>query len=232
MKTKIVFFDMEGVIFETGIKDFGKNTTASIWTAVWNSLGEEAAKQEQKGKDMWNSGKFKNYIEWMQYSAHGHQKYKLTMKKFYEIIHSVPYIKGVKEIFEELRKKGCITAIITGGFKNQANKAIIDLKVDHTFAACEYFFDEQTDLLSHWNLLPCDYEGKAEFMKHLMRDYKFSRDQCAFIGDGVNDRFLAKEVGTSIAFNARKELQEVCTYSVNQTEGQKDLRAILEFLNI
>jgi len=223
---------MEGVIFETGIKEFGKNTTASTWTTIWRSLGETAAKEEQRGKDMWNLGQFKNYIEWMQYSANGHQKYGLKMKTFYEIIHSVPYMNGVKEVFDQLRKSGIITSIITGGFKNQANRAIRDLKVDHTFAACEYFFDEKTDLLSHWNLLPCDYEGKVEFMKHLMRDYKFSREQCAFIGDGVNDRFLAKEVGTSIAFNARKELQEVCTHLVNQPEGQKDLRAILEFLKI
>ena len=118
--------------------------------------------------------------------------------------------------------------MISGGLKNLANRAIRDLGIDHTFAAAEYFFDPSSGRLVNWNIIPCDYEGKIDFMRLMMREYGISPQDCAFIGDGVNDIPLAKEVGTSIAFNARKELQEVCTHSVNQPDG-KDLKAILKF---
>jgi phosphoserine phosphatase len=103
------------------------------------------------------------------------------------------------------------------------------LGIDHTFAACEYFFDQSSGRLVHWNLIPCDYEGKVDFMRLMMREYGISPADCAFIGDGVNDVPIAKEVGLSIAFNAAGELQEAATHSINQPEGKKDLKAILKF---
>jgi len=117
--------------------------------------------------------------------------------------------------------------MISGGLKNLANRAIRDLDIDHTFAACELFFDDKTGKLVAWNLLPTDYVGKVDFMRLMMREYDLHPQECAFVGDSVNDIPLAKEVGLSIAFNGRKELQEVCTYSINQK--RKNLKAILKF---
>jgi len=82
----------------------------------------------------------------------------------------------------------------------------------------------------HWNLLPCDYEGKVDFMRLIMKEHGLSPEECAFVGDGVNDIFLAKEVGTSISFNGAEELQRVSTYSINQQEGKEDFMEILKYL--
>ena len=226
-KIKLIFFDLEGVIFETGIIEKRSNVTSSFWTVIARHLGEKAMKEEDLGKDMWNDSKFKNYIEWMEYTINVHQKYGLKKDYFYGIINSVPFMSGAKDTFKELHKRGYATAIISGGFKNQADRAIKELGVNHVFAACEYFFDEKTGKLKHWNLLPCDYEGKIDFMNLLMREYKLKSNECAFVGDGVNDIPLAKEAGLSIAFNGREELQQVTTYSINQKK--KDLRALLGY---
>lgn len=226
-KIKLIFFDMEGNVFETGIKEYGARTAASVWTVIARNLGKNATAEEQVTKDKWNVGKYKNYIEWMEETIEIHKKHGLKMNTFYNIIHKIPYVPGAKKTFEELRKRGYKTAIISGGFKNQANRALRDLKIDHVFAACEYFFDDKSKKLSHWNLLPCDYEGKVDFLRLMMREYGLHPQQCAFIGDGVNDIPLAQEVGTSIAFNAREELQKVCTHVIDQK--QKNLKAILKY---
>lgn len=218
---------MEGVIFETGITEKRSKVASSFWTVLAKSLGKEAEKEEDVGKDIWQRGEFKNYLDWMIYTITIHKKYGLTMKDFYDILHKVPFVDGAKETFAELHKRGYRVAIISGGFKNQADRAIRELGVEHVFAACEYFFDDKTGKLTGWNLLPCDYEGKIDFMELMMREYKLKPEQCAFVGDGVNDIPLAKEVGLSVAFNGRKELQKVTTYSVNQEK--KDLRAILQY---
>jgi phosphoserine phosphatase len=226
-KIKLIFFDMEGVIFESGIVENRKGLAASVWTVIGHELGEEAHNEEEKGKDKWMNGKFQNYIEWMEYTIAIHKKYGLTKEVFDRIINKVSYMNGAVETFEELRKKGYRTVMISGGFKNLANRAIRDLGIDHTFAACEYFFDPNSGRLVNWNMIPCDYEGKVDFMRLMMREYGLHPSECAFVGDGVNDIPLAKEVGLSIAFNGRKELQEVTTHSVNQ--DKKDLKAILKF---
>ena len=146
-KIKLIFFDMEGVIFEPGFTENHKGVAASIWSVIPAELGKESVNVSIEGKKRWASGKFKNYIEWMEYSIENPKKHGLTKEIFERIINSVRYMPGAIEAFQELRKKGYRTAVISGGFKNIANRAIRDLGIDHTFAACEYFFDQTSGRL-------------------------------------------------------------------------------------
>jgi len=158
-----------------------------------------------------------------------HKKYSLTKQLFTDILESVEYHKGVKETFQELNKKGYITALVSGGFKAQADRAQKDLKIKHSFAACEYFWDKEGKL-AHWNLLPCDYEGKVGFIQLIMKEHGLSSEECAFVGDGVNDVYLSKEVGIGISFNGAEELQRVSNHSINQEEGKENFTEILKYL--
>lgn len=231
MKTKIklIFFDMEGTIFEKAIKFSKGNTAPSAWTLISQHLGEKAAKEEDETKDKWNAGKYKGYVEWMEDTIRIHKKYGLTKDFFEKVMNSVEYHAGVKETFKKLNKKGYVTSLISGGFKAQADRAQKDLKINHAFSACEYFWDEKGKLL-WWNLLPCDYEGKVDFMKLIMKEHGLSPEECAFVGDGKNDVYLAKEVGLSISFNGAEELERVSSYKIKQEENKEDFREILKYL--
>jgi len=228
-KIKLIFFDMEGTLFHKVIKTSIGNTSPSAWTHLAKHLGEEALKEEDETKEKWNNNQYAGYVEWMEDTIRIHQKYGLDKDFFDKVMNSIEYHNGVKETFKELKNKGYRTALISGGFKAQADRAQVDLKINHSFAACEYFWDKKGKL-AHWNLLPCDYEGKADFMKLIMKEHGLDPEECAFVGDGVNDVFLAKEVGTSIAFNAPEELQKVSTFSINQPEGKEDFREILKYI--
>jgi phosphoserine phosphatase len=228
-KIKFVFFDMEGTIYQKAVKTSKGNTAPSAWTLIAQHLGPEALEEEEATKDKWNNGKYAGYVEWMEDTIKVHQKYNLTKQFFEKVMEGVHYHDGVEKVFSELKKKGIRTALISGGFKANADSAQKDLKIDHSFAACEYFWDEKGKLL-HWNLLPCDYEGKVDFMKLIMKEHGLSPEECAFVGDGKNDVFLAKEVGVSVAFNGAKELQRVTTHAVNQEEGKEDFEEVLKYL--
>ena len=65
-------------------------------------------------------------------------------------------------------------------------------------------------------------------MKHLASEYNVELENCIFVGDGKNDVFIAKNVGTSIAFNAQRELREVSTFIVDQETP--DLSAIIDLI--
>jgi phosphoserine phosphatase len=228
-KLRLIFFDMEGTIFRKVIEVARGNTAPSAWTLISQHLGKTAAREEDATKDKWNAGKYHSYVEWMEDTIRIHIKYGLTRSFFEKVMSSIEYHPGVKETFAELRRRGYKTSLISGGFKAQADRAQRDLKIEHSFAACEYFWNAD-GTIEHFNLLPCDYEGKHDFMKLIMKEHGLKPSQCAFVGDGKNDIPLAKEVGVSIAFNGAPELQKVCTHSVNQPEGKEDFREILKFL--
>ncbi len=228
-KIKLIFFDMEGTLFRKTYKTSEGNTAPSAWTLIAERLGPEALKDEEATKKKWNSGGYAGYVEWMEDTIKIHKKYGLKRKFFENVMLSVDYHPGTREAFDILEKAGIRTALISGGFKAQADRATVDLKIDHAFAACEYFWDKKGKLL-YWNLLPCDYEGKLDFMRLIMKEHKLKKEECAFVGDGKNDIPFAQAVGISIAFNGTPELQGVSTYSINQPGGKEDFRAILPLL--
>ena len=228
-KIKLIFFDMEGTIFRKVVETVKGNIAPSAWVSIARELGPTALAEEKKTRDKWNNKEYAGYVEWMEETIKIYQEYGLKKDFFEKVIYAIKYHTGVKETFEQLRKKGFRTAIISGGFKAQSDRAQKDLKIDHAFTACELFWDKKGHIL-HWNLLPCDYEGKIDFMKLIMKEHGLTSEECAFIGDGKNDIHLAKVVELSIAFNGALELQKVCTHSINHPKGKEDFREILKFL--
>ncbi len=227
-KIKLVFFDMEGPIFDPEVVEETGNVAASVWSLMARHLKPKAQAEEEATKVKWNKGLYKNYFEWCEDTLFIYKKYGFDADFFYKVINKIKYIPGAKATIAELRRRGYVIAMITGGFKNLADRAIFDLGIHHVYAAAELFFHAKTKKLVSWNLLPSDYHRKVDFMKTMMKEHGLSPKECAFIGDGVNDIPLAKQVGLSIAFNGRKELQKVATYSINQKK--KDLRAVLKYL--
>lgn len=226
---ELVFFDMEGTIYRKEVRDSKGNTAPSAWTVISRELGKEAERLEDETKEKWNRGEYSGYIEWMEDTIDIHQKHGLTREMFEDIMSTIPYRNGVQQTFDQLREDGVRTALITGGFKHQADKAQRDLKIDHAFAACEYLWDEDGKL-QHWNLLPADYEGKVDFMNLVMDEHGLTPEQCAFVGDGSNDVPLARKAGLSISYNGPEELEEVSDYVINQTEENEDFTEILRYI--
>ena len=72
-------------------------------------LAQEALAEEEKTKEKWNNNEYANYIEWMEDTIKVHKKYGLTKDFFEKVMSEIHYHKGVKETFEELRKKGYST---------------------------------------------------------------------------------------------------------------------------
>lgn len=230
-KHKLIIFDMEGTIFNKAVPLVKTIVAPSVWMAIAESLGKKALQEERQTQEKYISGQYSSYIEWMEETILIHKKYNLTEKQFRTIIDKIKYTPGVHEVFNIITSKGVPTCLISGGFKYQADKAVRDFRIKHSFVGCEYFWD-QNGFLFHWNLLPADEQGKLNFTKVLIAEYRLSNDDCIFIGDGKNDVAIAKEMGVSIAFNAQEELKKVATYSIEQQEGKEDFRAILEYLNI
>lgn len=211
----ICFFDMEGTILEKNISLDNGKVAPSAWTALAKEISEECYIEEELTKDNWLDKKYGSYTEWMKDTVRIHIKHGMKEKHLLKIINSANFHNGADILFEFLKDEKVVTALISGGFKQLADLTQVRLKIDHAYSACEYFFDENGDV-RHFNLLPTDETGKLVFMKHLAEEYGVSLSDCIFVGDGKNDVHLAREVGTSIAFNAQKELVDASTFSIVQ----------------
>ncbi|MCP3684839.1 MAG: HAD-IB family phosphatase [bacterium] len=221
VKTKIVFFDMDGVLFDVGYFEKRKNLGASCWKVVAESI--DALEEEDKIKDKWMNGELDSYLDWVRKTIDVHKKHGLTKDKFMQIIDSIPPMEGAKETIAELKKRGYLTVVVSGGFKELARRAKTELGVDFVIAACELIFDEKGKV-HDFIFFPCDFHGKVKFFEAMVAGLDIKPEEAAMVGDGVNDIPIAKECGFSVAFNARDELKEHCDVII---EG-KDLRKILE----
>lgn len=221
---KLFFFDMEGTLFKKNHSLDNGKVAPSAWTVLAKEISEECYREEEESKDRWLSGEYPSYTAWMADTVRIQMKYGMRKEHLDTVIHSTELHEGALELVTYLKSKGIVTVLISGGFKELANIAQIELGIDHAYAACEYFFDSE-GVVKHFNLLPTDEEGKLVFMSHLAQEYNVSLESCAFIGDGKNDVYLAKQCGLSISFNGQKELKAVSDFIVDQK--QPDLSYIV-----
>jgi len=114
--------------------------------------------------------------------------------------------------------------IVTGGFRELARRAQQDLRIVHAFCACEYIFGNDKKLRSY-NLLPCDFEGKIDFIRLMLREYRLADSDWVIVGDGANDVHVAKEAPLSIGYRPHSDLRSVANESV---DNFKDILAILD----
>ncbi len=219
MGIKLLFVDMEGTVFSKQQVEFGpgelNHEHYSLWLRLMRELGSLALIDNEKTVIKWDSGEYRSYLDWIDDCLEIFKKYGLTKSMFDNAIDSIPYNPGVEETFKNLHQQGIKTAIISGGFVDQARRAQQHLKITHSYASADLFWTPD-GTLEHWNILPSDFQGKVEFMHLLMKEYQFSREECAFIGDGKNDVFIAQEVGKSFAYQAHPELCAVATHSVEE----------------
>lgn len=225
---KIWFFDMEGTLLKKEYSLDNGKVAPSAWTVLAKRLGESCYKEEEVTKDKWLNGEYNGYLDWMADTVEIHKRYGLHKRHIDQLTHDATLHDGAEQLFEWLKEHNAITVLITGGFKALADKVQRRLCINHAFSGCEYFYDE-SGYIAFANLLPSDHRGKASFMKQVIEEHGVTPNDCVFVGDGMNDVFLAREVGISIAFNAQPQLKEVSTFQINQNLGEENLLSIVNF---
>lgn len=215
MTIELLFLDMEGTLFASQDVVVGPNHAhhTSLWTRIFCELGPAALFDNVTMIEKWDGGRYRSYMDWVDDSLLAMRRHGLTRAQFEALVAETPYNPGVQETLEELHGRGIRTAIVSGGFIAQARRAQTDLRIHHAYAATDLFWDSAGELI-HWNIFPSDFEGKVDFVRLMMREYRLEVDGCAFVGDGANDVPIASAVGTSVAYNGHPALREAAQHSI------------------
>ena len=205
---KLLVLDIEGTIFES-VRLPGTSISSTVWQGIAKVLGPEVEKAEVQTHARWHSGKSAGYLDWMKATIELHREFGLTQSNFFRVVNGARYRPGVKSGIDAARNLGFEPVLVSGGFRELARRAQVDLGIVHAFAACEYFFDA-SDRIVGYNLLPCDFAGKIDFIRLLLSEYRLGQSDWVFVGDGLNDAPIAKEAPYAIAISGHPQLQVVC----------------------
>lgn len=219
---KLIVFDVEGTIFEAKNRLKGTSIDSTIWQGIAHALGRSAIEEEVNTHKKWENGEYENYIDWMKETIAIHIKYGLTKSTFYKLITSAKYNPKVPETIAQIDRSRYELILISGGFRELAARAQRDLKIPHAFAACEYFFGNH-NRIEYFNLLPCDFRGKIDFIELMLKEYGLKNNDWIFVGDGKNDVVIAQHSMFSIGYRAHPELRKVATRNIENFHDLIDL---------
>ena len=210
---RLLVFDVEGTLFETNVTLPGVSLTSTIWQALAAALGSSAVEAEVESHRRWERGEYASYLDWMKATIEIHQQHGLTRGLFDDIIGSATYTQGVDEVMGTLDRSVYEPVLISGGFRDLAVRAQRDFAIYHSFAACDYLFDED-GMLAGYNLLPCDFAGKIRFIHLMLAEYRLPKDAWLFVGDGANDAAIAEEAPFAVGYRPHPALAEVVDRSI------------------
>jgi phosphoserine phosphatase len=211
---RLLVFDVEGTLFQAGIRLPGTSVGSTIWQAIAAALGPDAIRAEVETHRRWGSGEYRSYLEWMKDTIEIHLRYGLSEDTFRSLVAEAAYNEGVRETLERIDRDVYEVMLVTGGFRELAARAQLDLMIPHAYAACEYLFDRH-GRLSAYNLLPCDFEGKIDFIELMLREYRLGSDSWIFVGDGPNDASVAAAAPVSVAYGGDEKLGKAATHRID-----------------
>lgn len=205
---RLVVFDLDGVLVDID----------SSWQLVHRAFGTD------------NEENFQRYlcgaIDYKEFMRSDIRLWGRThIKRIKSVLDKAPIMATAPSLMIELKKREYKTAIISSGISLLADRIKNTFGLDHSYAN-RLLVDEEGWLIGEGeenvSLL-----NKDIILKKLKEEEGIDLRQCAAIGDSQFDIPLFREVGLSIAFNAKDEIVKKAADLV--IDG-KDLRKTLPWL--
>ena len=132
--------------------------------------------------------------------------------------------KGAKETIEELKNRGYVVGVVSGGFTIVTEKIKKDLNLDYAYS---------NELVVKDGKLTGEVRGrvmsstaKGDILEEIAKRENIDLKDTVVVGDGANDISMFKRAGFGIAFCAKEILKKNADVSIER----RDLREILKYV--
>jgi len=142
-----------------------------------------------------------------------------------KILDGVPLMKGAPEAIKELRRRGIMTAIVSGGLQPLTERIAGTCGIDINLS--NGLVTDNEGYVTGEGIVVVPVSDKGAVVKKLVKGLGLKKEQCAAIGDRGLDSRMFEHVGLGIAFNPAD--QEVCDEAAVVIR-KKDLREVLRYL--
>jgi len=149
----------------------------------------------------------------------------VSKNKFMNIVKTIPLNDGVREVIDELKRKGVKTAIISAGY-NLASE-IVKNKLGIDFVLSNRLKVDKNDVLTGevemYNKNIVRIKGhcrsysicKSDALRDLCNRLNINIEETVAIGDGPVDIYMLKEAGLGFAYNAPLEVQKAADIKID-----------------
>jgi phosphoserine phosphatase len=124
---------------------------------------------------------------------------------------------GAADLVRALKKLGCKTAVLSGGFTPLTSWLAGQLGLDHAHANHLAVSPDGKTLTGELEGVIVDSEKKRELLQSIAQSYNIPLSQVIAIGDGANDLPMLHVAGLGVAFNAKPRVQELAPSRLNSS---------------
>lgn len=180
---KLVVFDLDGTLIKP----------PSSWKYLHEKLG--TWRKAKKNSDLF----YANKLTWGEWARSDAKLWVgIEVNEIRRIAQKCPLTRGAKKTVTELRQKGFVVTVISGGVSFFADRVAQELKITHVLANKLH---ERNRLLTGKVSVSVTSTNKPKLLLQLLRQLKLSPRQAVAVGDDFTVIPLFKIVRLSIAFN-------------------------------
>ncbi len=204
---RLVIFDLDGTL----------TPVDSLWRYLHNAFGtwergKIAAAKYRRGEI--------SYKQWAETDA-GYWA-GASLSDVTRMLEQIPYRRGVREVFEELKRRKVKTAIVSAGLSLLANKAAIELGAD---VAISNELETNDGRLTGGIAVKVAVNNKKEMIEQVANALEVPLREVALVGDRAFD--LSHDECLRIAFKPKDELAR---READVVVSDDDLTSILQYL--
>ncbi len=203
---KLIVFDLDGVLIEE----------PGSWMTIHRALGTE--KQAEKNAQQFFDKKI-TFAEWAQADVKLWEG--ANVHRIKGVLDKMPLMEGAEDTLRILKGEYKV-GILSGGLSIVAEDLRERFGLDYAVGN-ELLFDGGRVC----GVKPVvDFYGKGIMLESICRSLKVQLDECAAVGDHVNDIPMFEKAGYSVAFNPKDV--RLADYA-DEVVYSRDLRSILGF---
>lgn len=150
----------------------------------------------------------------------------LTVFDLEAILQDVPLMPGAADLFRELKRRGILTAIVSGGIDLLARRLGRDLGIDYVLA--NGFAVDAAGRLTGEGLIRVPIKRKEEVLAQVQRQLGVTPAETASVGNSEIDVGLFRRSRIGIAFEPE---DDVVTRHATAVVTSRDLREVLSVLD-
>jgi len=204
---KLIAFDLEGVLTDG----------AGCWREIHRALG--TLKKAEIHHQLFRQGKI-SFDRWALSDA---KLWKGTsIEKIKQVMDNIMTIRGMPHTISRLKQKYKL-AIISGGLDMLANRIKDRYGFDYAYA--NEIITEDGKFISVRTKV--GFEDKGRILKEILDAEDIRPENCAAVGDYINDISMFKHAGFSIAFDPKDE--RILEYA-DEVIFEKNLSLLLKYL--
>jgi phosphoserine phosphatase len=148
----------------------------------------------------------------------------LPIEKVKELVLRLRLTEGAEETIKELKKRGYIVGVVSGGFTVATDRIKDILGLDYAYS---------NELIENDGILTgevrgpiMDEDAKGKILEEIAKKEGIDLKDTVVVGDGANDISMFKKAGLKIAFCAKDILKKNADVVIEK----RDLREILKYV--